>query len=60
MIYMFSHDISFSNSVIEKVGEGEIFTDDTRMASATRERKPECMISEQIQQGFLRGFPKGH
>ncbi|UCC79663.1 MAG: sigma-54 factor interaction domain-containing protein, partial [Candidatus Zixiibacteriota bacterium] len=44
MIYMFSHDISFSKRVIEKIGEGEIISDETQLASATRERKPEGII----------------
>jgi len=44
MIYIFSHDISFSDTVIEKIGPGEVFNDETRMASASRESKPDCMI----------------
>lgn len=44
MIYVFSHDISFSNQIIEKVGEGEVISDETQLASAARERKPEGVI----------------
>jgi len=44
MIYMFSHDISFSKQIMEKIGEGEIFADETRLASAARERKPDGLI----------------
>jgi DNA-binding NtrC family response regulator len=44
MIYIFSHDISFSDTVIEKIGPGEAFNDETRMASASRESKPDCMV----------------
>jgi DNA-binding NtrC family response regulator len=44
MIYIFSHDISFSELVIGKIGPGEIFNDEASMASASRDKKPECMI----------------
>ncbi|UCE65995.1 MAG: sigma-54-dependent Fis family transcriptional regulator [Candidatus Zixiibacteriota bacterium] len=44
MILVFSHDISFSNRIIEKIGDGEIISDETHLASAARERKPECII----------------
>lgn len=44
MIYMFSHDISFSDRVIEKIGAGEIISDQTQLASATRETKPDGII----------------
>jgi DNA-binding NtrC family response regulator len=39
-----AESISFSDSVIGRIGPGEVFNDEASMASASRESKPECMI----------------
>lgn len=44
MTYIFSQDISFSDKLIELSGSGESFGDETRLASAIRESKPDSII----------------
>ncbi len=44
MIYIFSHDISFSNQVSELAGEAELFSDETRLASELKAKKPDAML----------------
>jgi DNA-binding NtrC family response regulator len=44
MIYIFSHDISFSNGIMDEIGAGEIFPDETHLAAAIRDQKPQGII----------------
>lgn len=46
MIYIFSHDLSLSDKIIESLSgrDGEIFTDEIRLASSLNEFEPDAVI----------------
>jgi DNA-binding NtrC family response regulator len=44
MIYIYSHDITFSEKILNLVDKGEFFSDEARLASAIHDTKPDCII----------------
>ena len=46
MIYVFSHDLSLSDKIIDRLPgkEGELFTDEARLASSLHESEPEGIL----------------
>ncbi len=46
MIYVFSHDLSLSEKIIDAIPDkkGELFTDEIRLASILNETSPEAII----------------
>ena len=44
MIYVFSHDITFSDQIIKLVDKGEFFSDEARLASALHDANPDCIV----------------